>query len=326
MNVERWIKARNASWLRLEYLLACAGKSGLSSLPRKELQELGLLYRTVSSDLSRARSMKLGQDMQIYLNNLVVKAHNQVYQRKIDQGSDLLEFFLSGFPALVRRYFLYVLTAFLICVVPFIVSFNYARSDVHFGQMEIISGHPLVPEDLWPLIEKKQMWTDQAEHYSGAMSSLIYTNNIRVSLLAFVLGITFGIGTVFVLFQNGLMIGALLGVCDAHHMGDKLLAFAAGHGVLELSSIFISGGAGLLLARALLFPGQLKRMDALKVISRDAMGLFAGTVPMLLLAGLIEGFISPRTDLTVTTKLCITAATTCGLLLYILVPRAANNR
>jgi uncharacterized membrane protein SpoIIM required for sporulation len=183
-----------------------------------------------------------------------------------------------------------------------------------------------VPEDLWPLIEKKQMWTDQAEHYSGAMSSLIYTNNIRVSLLAFVLGITFGIGTVFVLFQNGLMIGALLGVCDAHHMGDKLLAFAAGHGVLELSSIFISGGAGLLLARALLFPGQLKRMDALKVISRDAMGLFAGTVPMLLLAGLIEGFISPRTDLTVTTKLCITAATTCGLLLYILVPHAANNR
>jgi uncharacterized membrane protein SpoIIM required for sporulation len=325
MNVERWIKARNASWLRLEHLLSCVGKNGLNSLPRKELQELGLLYRTVSSDLSRARSMQLGQDMQIYLNNLVVKAHNQVYQRKIDQGSDLLDFFLTGFPALVRRYFLYVLTAFLICAVPFTVSFNYARNDVHFGQMEVFAGHPLIPEDLWPLIERGQLWTDQVENYSGAMASQIYTNNIRVSIMAFVLGITFGVGTVFVLFQNGLVNGALLGVCDAHHMADKLLAFTAGHAILELSAIFISGGAGLLVGKALLFPGQLKRLDALKLIFRDAMGLFAGTVPMLLLAGLIEGFISPRTDLTATTKLYITAATTCGLLLYIIVPRSTKN-
>ena len=91
MNVERWIKARNASWLRLEELLARVAKGGLSSLRRTELQELGLLYRTISSDLSRARAMRLGQDMQIYLNNLVVKAHNQVYQRKIDRGGDVLD-------------------------------------------------------------------------------------------------------------------------------------------------------------------------------------------------------------------------------------------
>jgi uncharacterized membrane protein SpoIIM required for sporulation len=325
MNVERWIKARNASWLRLEHLLSCVGKDGLNSLPRKELQELGLLYRTVSSDLSRARSMQLGQDMQIYLNNLVVKAHNQVYQRKIDQGSDLLDFFLTGFPRLVRHHFIYVVAAFLLSAVPFTVSFNYAKDDVHFGQMELFEKHPMVPEDLWPLIERGQLWTDQVEGYSGAMASRIYTNNIQVSIMAFVLGITFGVGTVFVLFQNGLVNGALFGVCAAHHMAGKLFAFTFGHGVLELSAIFISGAAGLLLGRALLFPGQLKRLDALKLVSRDALGLFAGTVPMLLLAGLIEGFISPRTDLTANAKLYITAATTCGLLLYILVPGRAKT-
>ena len=168
MNVERWIKTRNASWLRLEHLLARVGKSGLGSLPRNELQELGLLYRTVSSDLSRARAMRLGQDMQIYLNNLVVKAHNQVYQRKIDKGGQILDFFLTGFPTLVRRYIPYVLTAFLICVVPFTVGFNYAKNDVHFGQMELVAGHPVVPEDLWPLIERGEMWTDQTDGYSGS--------------------------------------------------------------------------------------------------------------------------------------------------------------
>ncbi|MFX5366530.1 stage II sporulation protein M, partial [Acinetobacter baumannii] len=91
-------------------------------------------------------------------------------------------------------------------------------------------------------------------------------------------------------------------------MGSKLLTFTAGHAILELSAIFISGGAGLLVARAMLFPGQLRRVDALKSVFKDAMGLFAGCVPLLLLAGLIEGFISPRTDLSSTSKVYITFA------------------
>ena len=325
MNVERWIKARNASWLRLEQLLARVANGGLGSLERTELQELGLLYRTVSSDLSRARAMKLGQDMQLYLNNLVVKAHNQVYQRKINRGAEVLEFFVFGFPTLVRRYFVYVFSAFLIFWVPFFVSFSYARHDVHFGQMEWLAGKPLVEDDLWPLIERGQLWTDGGDKTSGIMSSLIYTNNIRVSLMAFALGITFGIGSFFVLFQNGLATGTLMGVCDAHHLAGRLLAFTFGHGVLELSAIFISGGAGLMLGKALLFPGQLKRIDALRLIAKDAMGMAAGCVPILLLAGLIEGFISPRTDISSTAKLCVTAATTCGLLLYILVPGSSSK-
>ncbi|HEY9684191.1 MAG TPA: stage II sporulation protein M [Oculatellaceae cyanobacterium] len=319
MNVERWIKARNDSWVRLEQLLMRIGRSGLGSLQRTELQELGLLYRTVSSDLSRARAMKLGQDMQLYLNNLVVKAHNQVYQRRINRGMVVLDFFVFGFPALVRKYGLYVVSAFLIFLAPFLVSYTYSKHDVHFGQMVWVGG-PLVEEELWPLIEHKQMWTDGSQGMSGIMASEIYTNNIKVSLLAFAFGITFGIGTFFVLLTNGLKIGAVLGVCDAYHMADKLLAFTASHGVLELTAIFISGGSGLLLGSSLLFPGQLKRLDSIRMVAKDAMKLFAGCVPLLLIAGLIEGFISPRTDLNANAKLWITAATACGLLFYLLVP------
>jgi uncharacterized membrane protein SpoIIM required for sporulation len=225
-----------------------------------------------------------------------------------------------GFPQLVRHYFIYVCAAFCIFIIPFMVSYSYAKSDPYFGQMDLVPGHSMVPEDLWPLIERKQMWTDSTEKFSGAMASLIYTNNIKVALMSFALGITFGVGTVFVLIQNGLVNGALLGVCQANDMSGKLLTFTAAHGVLELFAIFVSGGAGLVLARAMLFPGQYKRLDALRLVAKDASCLFAGTIPLLLVAGIIEGFISPRTDLSQANKVLMTAATSLSLLFYVLVP------
>src|SRR6185369_11344692 len=98
----------------------------------------------------------------------------------------------------------------------------------------------------------------------------------RVSLLAFVFGFTYGIGTTIVLFSNGLFIGTVLGLVKVYGMAGKLLAFMAPHGVLELSAIFISGGAGLLISRALLFPGQWRRSDALKMAAKPAAGMFGG--------------------------------------------------
>jgi uncharacterized membrane protein SpoIIM required for sporulation len=157
------------------------------------------------------------------------------------------------------------------------------------------------------------------------MSGLIATNNIRVAVLAFVLGFTFGLGTTFVLFNNGLMLGTVFGVCHNYGMADRLLTFIAPHGVLELTAIFISGGAGLLISRSLLFPGRYKRMDSLKLVSKEATGMFCGCIPLLLVAGMIEGFISPRTDLSVNIKVIVSAATAVCLLLYLFVPREKDS-
>jgi uncharacterized membrane protein SpoIIM required for sporulation len=177
---------------------------------------------------------------------------------------------------------------------------------------------------MWAMIENKKMWTDSVQGYSQSASSMIATNNIRVCILSFVLGITYGFGTVFILFNNGLHIGTVLGLCKVYGMLDKPLAFIAGHGVLELTAIFISGGAGLLLGRALLFPGRYRRLDAFRMVARDAAGLFGGCVPLLLVAGLIEGFISPRTDISAETKFAVSLATLVLLMLYLFAPR--NSR
>lgn len=321
MNVERWLKARNPSWQRLEDLLKLVDHGGLAKLDHDQLRELGRLYRSASADLSRCRAMNLGQNIQVYLNNLVVKAHNQVYQTKANRWSDLGNFLWYGFPQLVRKHILYVGLSFLMFLVPFSMSFFYVQQDSHFAQLEVMKGHPIVPDELWDVIEKHRMWTDDVQHYSATAAGMIATNNIRVSIMAFVLGITFGVGTAFVLFTNGLMIGTVLGLCRTYGLMERLGAFVAPHGVLELSSIFISGAAGLLIGKALLFPGFYKRSDALRLIARDACGLFGGCVPLLLLAGTIEGFISPRTDISVNVKVLVSLATLSFMVFYLFDPR-----
>jgi len=320
MNIERWIKARNSSWLRLEDLLKRIEKRGLPSLNGDELQELGRLYRAVSSDLSRARAMRVGNETEAYLNNLLIKAHNQVYQGRSNRASLALEYFLYTFPALVRANIVYVAVAFAIFASSFAVSFTYAVHDNQFGQLELLPDHQLIPEDIWASIDKGELWTDPAQHFSPAIAAEIYTNNIKVSILAFVLGIVFGIGSFYVLLQNGLMNGAIIGVCHSHGMATRILSFVSSHGVLELTAIFISGGAGLMLGKALLFPGRMRRLDALRLISKPAVGLFGGCIPLLLFAGMIEGFLSPRTDLSASAKAWVGAATACFLLLYLFVP------
>jgi uncharacterized membrane protein SpoIIM required for sporulation len=324
MNVERWLKTRKPAWERLETLLKQIDKSGMHQLDRQELQELGRLYRMTSADLSRARSLKLGQDVQIHLNNLVVRAHNQVYQTRRNRWSDLGHFLWLTFPRLVREKILYIVVSFILFVGPGFLAYHSTIKDPHFAQLEVMKNHPLINEEMWAMIENKKMWTDSVQGYSQSASSMIATNNIRVCILSFVLGITYGFGTVFILFNNGLHIGTVLGLCKVYGMLDKPLAFIAGHGVLELTAIFISGGAGLLLGRALLFPGRYRRIDAFRMVARDAAGLFGGCVPLLLVAGLIEGFISPRTDISAETKFAVSLATLVLLMLYLFAPR--NSR
>ncbi|MCC6980944.1 MAG: stage II sporulation protein M [Candidatus Melainabacteria bacterium] len=324
MNVERWLKTRKPAWERLETLLKQIDKSGMHQLDRQELQELGRLYRMTSADLSRARSLKLGQDVQIHLNNLVVRAHNQVYQTRRNRWSDLGHFLWLTFPRLVREKILYIVVSFILFVGPGFLAYYSTIKDPHFAQLEVMKNHPLINEEMWAMIENKKMWTDSVQGYSQSASSMIATNNIRVCILSFVLGITYGFGTVFILFNNGLHIGTVLGLCKVYGMLDKPLAFIAGHGVLELTAIFISGGAGLLLGRALLFPGRYRRLDAFRMVARDAAGLFGGCVPLLLVAGLIEGFISPRTDISAETKFAVSLATLVLLMLYLFAPR--NSR
>jgi uncharacterized membrane protein SpoIIM required for sporulation len=321
MNIERWIKLRRPSWDKLESLLKTIDTKSARYLTRKDLQELGRLYRTTSADLSRARAWNINRETVVYLNHLVVKAHNQVYRSPQNRWRDLANFLWFDFPLLVQKRVLYVAAAFAIFVAGVVTSDVYVQKDIHYAQLEMSSGQPLIPEDMWHIIEQRKLWTDSAQNASPLASSMIATNNIRVCVLSFATGITFGVGTVIVLLVNGLSIGTVLGICKHYGIDGPLLTFVAPHGVLELTSIFISGGAGFVMGVALLFPGKVKRLEALRMVARDALTLFAGCLPLLCLAGLIEGFISPRTDIDPNTKYLVSLTTLLFLVFYFFLPR-----
>lgn len=321
MNIERWVAGRRTYWQRLEDLLKEAEKKGLAGLSRQDLQALGRLYRSAASDLSRSRTVGAGEEVGIYLNNLVVRAHNQVYQSPKNRWQDLFDFLWFDFPANFRRNFIYVVISFMFFAVPMTGTWLLILSDPKVAHMDLQEGHPIVSDELFAFIEKKRMWTDSVAGESPAASSFIATNNIKVSLIAFVSGIVFGIGTLIVLVSNGILIGGTFAVCQQHGMLSSLLAFVAPHGVFELSSIFMSGAAGLMLAKGVLFPAELNRVDSMRVMAKEAAVLFLGCVPLLLIAGLIEGFVSPRVDLSADYKFAVSFATLALFLFYMCIPR-----
>ena len=318
MNVERWLKSRTPYWQNLEELLRRVDKGGLGCLDRQQLQELGRLYRSTSADLSRARALKLSSDVQVYLNNLVVKAHNQVYQTQRNRWLDFLSFLWFGFPALVRKNIIYIALSFTIGMVPFFLSYSMTMTDPRFAQMEIMKGAPMVPEQLWTIVHK-QMWTDDVEQMSTQSSGMIATNNIRVAILAFVLGITFGAGTAFILITNGLT-SELQDLPPLRHGRSPLsLCGTTWNNRAQLN--FYQRRRRTDDRQISAVSRALQPLDSLKAIAREALGLFAGCAPMLLVAGSIEAFISPRTDLDPNIKFAVSLATLVCLFLYLFVPR-----
>jgi uncharacterized membrane protein SpoIIM required for sporulation len=321
MNVERWVAKRRLVWQQLEELLKQIDGRGISSLDRDQVKNLGRLYRAASADLSRARAMNLGSDILSYVNNLVVKAHNQIYQRPKNRLRDFINFFYATFPGLVRQNIIYIAVAFLVFLAGGVICYDYTCKDINFVHKEMVKGHPLVGDDMLELIENRQMWTDQLQHASPAFASIIATNNIKVCILSFVFGVTGGIGTLLILFTNGMSIGTICGAGQHFNLLQNIALFVVGHGALELPAIFISGGAGLLLGKGMLFPGEYKRVDSLRLAAKPAMGLFAGCVPILLLAGAVEAFVSPRTDLDGHFKVIVGVCLFFALLVYLFVPR-----
>ena len=253
---------------------------GLSKLSEDELKELGRLYRRTSSDLATAAARSASPDLIIYLNGLVGRAHGTIYTAERGSMRAIKDFLLGGFPALVRAQYRYVLTATGIFFAAFIYAFIHLSHTAGTG--------PLA--DMLEGIGKN--WLHNVQD-PVVMSSFIMTNNIKVAFLGFATGVTFGVLTVLLTAYNGFMIAFIAVAVNSVGRGPELLAFVLPHGVIELTAIFISCGAGLMMGAALIRPGNLSRRDALKVAARPAVQMIGGVIVMLIIAGTIEGFFSP---------------------------------
>ncbi|HEY6387300.1 MAG TPA: stage II sporulation protein M [Candidatus Acidoferrum sp.] len=282
----RWLEKRKTYWARLERLVDRSNKGGISALDHRELQELGLLYRQTASDLATVREDVTSNQLTFYLNQLLGRAHNLIYMGHKQKISGLVRFYTQTFPQFFRETFPQTFLAFLIFTVTGIATWALTIHDPAFA-------HRMLGPEMMAMIEKREMWTKSIVTIKPLATSGIMTNNLAVCFTTFAMGITAGIGTIYMMFTNGMLIGVIGAATWQAGMALQLWTFVAAHGALELPAIFISGGAGLEIARGMLFPGLLPRRESLALAGGRAARLMIGIVPMLVVAGIIEGFVSP---------------------------------
>ena len=305
----RWIEKRRPHWTRLEQLVNLSGRSGVAALSPTDLQELALLYRQIAADLATVREDATSTNLAHYLNQLLGRAHNIIYMGRKTESRNILRFYRHTYPAIFRDTFSNTLAALVIFACAAVAGCLLTLNDPSFSR------HILGPSMIQS-IEQHKMWTDSVVTVKPVASSQILTNNLSVSILTYALGITAGVGTVWMMLLNGLLIGVVGTACWQAQMSVMLWSFVAAHGVLELPAIFIAAGAGLVVARGLLFPGALPRRESLVRAGSQSAKLFFGTIPLLLIAGFIEGFISPS-DLPIGLKFGLAAALFTLLVLYL---------
>lgn len=293
---ERFVATHRETWEQLSSLLDRAERSGLASLEPPELEELGRLYRRVTAHLSEARTTGVDAETVGYINQLVGRAYARIYAGSRARRFSLRDLFAVEVPRTFRRRARFIGVSFGISILAALLAYGAVRADARWaGALTSRRG-----AEQWD--EFARSGSPAGEYFAEAAASaggtefagFLMSNNIRVALTAFALGITLGLGTVFILTVNGLMLGTFFGVGGN---ADSLLRFAAiicPHGIAELSAIFIAGGAGLMLGHAIVDPGDLPRVDALRIAALDAVKLVAGTIPVFIVAGIIEGIISPQ--------------------------------
>jgi uncharacterized membrane protein SpoIIM required for sporulation len=289
VTVDDFVAAHRPDWQRLEDLLRRMHGGRLRGLSDDDVLAFGHLYRQSTSDLAVARRDYPYDPVTSYLNGLVARAHPFVYRGEAMDVGRLAGFYRVTFPRAFRRTLPFTATAFLLTLVPALVCFciTAVRPDAAYVLL------PGVADQLLPIVQHHHLWFNSPSGSQSYVSSFIMTNNIKVALIAFAGGILLGLLSVYILVTNGIMLGTVAGVVQYYGLSLGLWSFIAAHGVIELSVIFISGGCGLQLGWAVLHPGLRTRADACMQAGRTAMVLMLGAVPLLVVAGILEGFLSP---------------------------------
>ncbi|OGO68038.1 MAG: hypothetical protein A3G84_02155 [Chloroflexi bacterium RIFCSPLOWO2_12_FULL_71_12] len=308
-SIDRFVEDRRARWARLAQLTADA-RGRVSRLRAAEVLELGALYRAATSDLAIARRDFARDVVTERLNDLVAASHALVYSGAPTGGRRLRRFVAHEIPATVRATLPFTLVAFTVMLAPALLTYlaGIVAPDIAATALS---------EETRRELAARRPGTEIPLEMRPVAGPLIIVNNVRVAVLAFAGGLTAGVLTVFVLFVNGAALGATFAVLHGSEGAGALLEFVLAHGFLELSAIFLSAGAGLRLAWAMLHPGELRRRDSLRLAGEQSVRVLLLCVAVLGVAGLIEAFLSP-TLLPIWAKLSVGALTGALLWAYVI--------
>ncbi|MGQ0648586.1 MAG: stage II sporulation protein M [Gemmatimonadaceae bacterium] len=322
---QRLVARKDARWREFEALAGRAARQGLNALGGAELPDFAARYREIASDLARMRSYGADATVRSRLERVVATGHNLLYRGDRRSLADLWHFIVRGAPSAVSEARAFVLVAFLAFAVPAAAGYATFRARPGLAEEALPS---VLLERAEEGLERKREGRGYADARAGErphIASAIITNNVGVAFVCFAGGIFLAIGSLLSLAFNGLLLGAVSG--HYHNVGllDYLWTFVAGHGVLELFAIWCAGAAGLLIGTAMVRPGAYSRKDALVIRGRLAIRLVGFATILLLIAGLIEGFVSTSTA-GAPIKVSVSVASAVFLAWYLWIGRGAERR
>jgi len=292
---ERLVARKAARWSEFQALAERATKSGLDSFQASELPDFAARYREVAADLARARTYRASPAVLARLERLVAAGHNALYRDEAHTGRQVWRFLARECPAGIIQARRTVLLAFLTFSFPAIAGYLLLKERPALAQ-QVIPASMLDRAEAGTQRQQSGKGYYEAEAESRPlMASSIMTNNIRVALSCFASGIFLGIGSLVLLGYNGLALGTISGHFGNVGLLGYLWTFVIGHGVLELFAIWVAGAAGFLLGKAIIAPGELSRGEALVLTGRLAIRMIGAVIVLLVIAGLIEGFVSAST-------------------------------
>jgi uncharacterized membrane protein SpoIIM required for sporulation len=266
------------------------------------------LYKAASSHLAALQTYYPTDEMTLYMNHLVSTAHNVMYKENNRSSHQLRTFFLKYFPTLIRKRNLFVVFALALFLIGGLSGYVAVSKDP-------LNLYRIVSPSIAGSIDPSKTDQPRGDIHSPIVSTTIMTNNIRVAVMAFISGITLGIGTVYLMVSNGLLIGALAAVFMHSGKSYVFWAYILPHGVIELTAIFIAGGAGLYMGYRIFVPGPYSRKHRFLESAKESAQLLLGTIPLFVVAGLIEGYITPST-LSLEAKYIVAGATLALLAVY----------
>ncbi len=308
MREAAFLKKNADKWKKFELLLEEKGA--------KEPDSLAELMVQLTDDLSYARTFYPGSKSLAYLNSLAANVHQKIYKNKKEEKGRIISFWSSELPMLFYKHKDVLLISFIIFFISFLIGMISTANDTKF--VRLILGDSYVNMTI-ENIEKGDPMAIYKKMNEVDMFLGITFNNIRVSFFAFVCGIFFAFGTGYLLFTNGVMLGAFEYFFFQHNVLVQSLLTVWIHGTLEISAIIIAGGAGILLGKSFLFPGTYTRRHSLMNGARDGIKMIIGLIPLFITAGFLESFITRLTEMPVIINLLIIGGSLTFIIWYVII-------